>query len=303
MIEREWGSYGGINFEIIDPQEVTDKLGRGKARRECTTTECLVEVCHATGAVFAVQATAARLGDKVVIDLALFDATDRRVVNRSSSEIANNENLFGDAVRKAAQTLTAARIQAAPARVSGGTPAASTVGPALREDPALPQDQATIVADSAPPGAYLIVDGKVVGRTPIEQTVTPGKHKIAIELPGHTPYSGTVTLGVGEKVKRVAGLKSVGGELAKRYVGLGLGWSLVAGGVVGFLATIGLLESSDIQGVLAWACIGSAIAGGIIVAVAPSAPPRPFNPAPINDYERRRNTTAIGAGLSVSGHF
>jgi hypothetical protein len=43
---------------------------------------------------------------------------------------------------------------------------------------------------STPPGATVYIDSKVdgpVGKTPLSQIVSPGRHKIFLELPGHEP--------------------------------------------------------------------------------------------------------------------
>jgi serine/threonine protein kinase len=62
--------------------------------------------------------------------------------------------------------------------------------------------------ESRPSGAAVIVDGRVVGTTPLQiSDVEPGAHQIRLELPGHRPWSTTTTIVAGQTVRVAASLE------------------------------------------------------------------------------------------------
>lgn len=64
---------------------------------------------------------------------------------------------------------------------------------------------------SHPAGASVIVDGQVVGTTPLLVTnVTPGSKTVRLELAGHKPWSSTVHVAVGQRVRVAASLEETG---------------------------------------------------------------------------------------------
>jgi hypothetical protein len=66
-------------------------------------------------------------------------------------------------------------------------------------------DTGSIYVDSRPRGARVLLDGRVVGTTPIQLAdVTAGSHVVRLELPDHRPWT-TSTRVVAGQVVRVTG--------------------------------------------------------------------------------------------------
>ncbi len=64
---------------------------------------------------------------------------------------------------------------------------------------------------SHPAGASVIVDGQVVGTTPLLVTnVPPGSKTVRLELAGHKPWSSTVHVAAGQRVRVAASLEETG---------------------------------------------------------------------------------------------
>ncbi len=62
--------------------------------------------------------------------------------------------------------------------------------------------------ESRPSGAAVIIDGRVIGTTPLQiSDVEPGAHQIRLELPGHRPWSTTTTIVAGQSVRVAASLE------------------------------------------------------------------------------------------------
>ena len=62
--------------------------------------------------------------------------------------------------------------------------------------------------ESRPSGATVMIDGRVVGTTPLQiPNVEPGAHQVRLELPGHRPWSTTTSLVAGQSVRVAASLE------------------------------------------------------------------------------------------------
>jgi serine/threonine protein kinase len=62
--------------------------------------------------------------------------------------------------------------------------------------------------ESRPSGAAVLIDGRVVGTTPLQiSDVEPGAHEVRLELPGHRPWSTTSTIVAGQSVRVAASLE------------------------------------------------------------------------------------------------
>ncbi|MGB9195412.1 MAG: PEGA domain-containing protein, partial [Terriglobales bacterium] len=61
-------------------------------------------------------------------------------------------------------------------------------GPAAAAIPA-PPAQASLVIDSAPPGADIVIDGAFVGNTPSTVPVTNGNHEITVQKKGFADWT------------------------------------------------------------------------------------------------------------------
>lgn len=88
-------------------------------------------------------------------------------------------------------------------RVPATAPAARA--PVARASPAPRAASGTLVAASRPSGARVVLDGRVVGRTPLRLPgVAPGRHTVRLELDGYRLWTTEVTVAAGRET-RVAG--------------------------------------------------------------------------------------------------
>lgn len=72
----------------------------------------------------------------------------------------------------------------------------------LRRLEVIESSDAVLVVESSPPGATVLVDGEVVGTTPLEAAVSPGEHRLRIEKQGYAARMGRVNavMGLRERV-------------------------------------------------------------------------------------------------------
>lgn len=85
-----------------------------------------------------------------------------------------------------------------------------TVDATLQKRGPLPAQASTgmLVVDSRPPGARVILDGQDVGATPLSlPEVTPGTHRIRLELPGFNPWVTTAQITAGARTRVAASLE------------------------------------------------------------------------------------------------
>jgi serine/threonine protein kinase len=62
--------------------------------------------------------------------------------------------------------------------------------------------------ESRPSGAAVLIDGRVVGTTPLLiSDLEPGQHQVRLELPGHRPWATTATIVAGQSVRVAASLE------------------------------------------------------------------------------------------------
>jgi hypothetical protein len=82
---------------------------------------------------------------------------------------------------------------------------------AEREASSAPRPGATtgrLLLESRPSGAAVLIDGRVVGTTPLVLSdLEPGPREVRIELPGHRPWTTTATVVAGQRVRVAASLE------------------------------------------------------------------------------------------------
>ncbi|PZA05789.1 MULTISPECIES: PEGA domain-containing protein [unclassified Meiothermus] len=81
--------------------------------------------------------------------------------------------------------------------------------PSPRPTPPAPPapSSATLNVNSTPQGAQVIVNGQVVGQTPLSISIRPGRSEVEVRLRGYTPYLTTVQPRPGESVNVFATLQ------------------------------------------------------------------------------------------------
>jgi len=89
------------------------------------------------------------------------------------------------------------------ARVRGPErPAAATSRPGAKTG--------VLRVESRPSGAAVLIDGRVVGTTPLQiSDLEPGQHQVRLELPGHRPWATSTTIVAGQSVRVAASLEEI----------------------------------------------------------------------------------------------
>jgi hypothetical protein len=130
----------------------------------------------------------------------------RKVVIASRGYIAEEQRIM---LTKARPSRSLEVRLAAQAQGKGSKPAAASARPA--PVPATPAAIGTttgvLVVDSRPGGAAVSVDGKPSGTTPLTlDAVTIGDHVVTLQLSGYQPFSTTVRVVAGSRVRAAASL-------------------------------------------------------------------------------------------------
>jgi hypothetical protein len=105
---------------------------------------------------------------------------------------------------------------------------------------ALAQGPATLVLTSDPNGATVQLDGEIVGVTPIDRPVIPGKHVVRVSKDGYIGIEREVTFVEGVQEKLELNLDKLPSRLPPRR----WGWASLAVGLVGLGAGAGLMVAS-----------------------------------------------------------
>jgi hypothetical protein len=56
-----------------------------------------------------------------------------------------------------------------------------------------------VVVTTTPPGLEVLIDGKLIGPSPVQVTVAAGSHKYTVRREGWEPFEGTFTVSVGAR--------------------------------------------------------------------------------------------------------
>ncbi len=76
-------------------------------------------------------------------------------------------------------------------------------------------DSAQLTFSSQPPGAQVMVNGTIIGKTPCGMSrLAAGKHRVEISLPGHTPYQDELVAQPGEERLLSVNLQPLPGKLS-----------------------------------------------------------------------------------------
>jgi hypothetical protein len=83
-----------------------------------------------------------------------------------------------------------------------------------RRSPATAKASAgSLEVDSRPRGARVMVDGRPVGQTPLKvSAMSPGNHRVLIELTGHRRVTSTVRVTAGEHTRLAVSLEPAGSD-------------------------------------------------------------------------------------------
>jgi len=196
------------DFSIVGPDQV---LAADDRAGSCDNTVCYQNIARKTGAAYVVRATVIVKDRDYTVKVELVGADGKRLAaTQDGCEICGVVDATG-LIDSAAATLR------------------------LKLD-ALSKGPAAVKLASDPLGAIVTIDGEVVGETPLERPVVPGKHLIRVSEEGFISIEREVTFVEGVNEDLSFKLEKLPSRLPGRrfgYVSLGFGLAAL-GGAIGF---------------------------------------------------------------------
>jgi len=222
---------GGDNAALAGriAADLADGLANGKVRvlpaiavarvagADCGDAACLQRLRRELGADFVLRPEIAQDDRDFTLQLELVD-------NRSGAVIARSDDACELCGLAELRALAAGQV----ARMLVTLDAAAAVAPRLR-------------VVTAPPGAAVTVDGRLVGVTPYDQEVLPGEHSVEVTYERHTPATRRFTA-------RMDAVTAVAFELRRTPETLRLrrgGWTALALGIAVAAGGLTLLALDD----------------------------------------------------------
>ena len=195
------------SFQIVGPEQV---LAADAKAGDCNNAVCYQNIAARTGAAYVVRAVVSVKDRDYTVKVELVAGADGRrlAATQDGCEICGVVDAAG-LIDSAAATLR------------------------LKLD-ALSKGPAALKMTSNPKGAIVTIDGEVVGQTPIERPVVPGKHLIRVSEEGYISIEREVTFVEGVNEDLTFNLEKLPSRLpGKRfgYVSLGFGVAAIAGAV------------------------------------------------------------------------
>lgn len=197
------------SFSIVGPEQV---LAADAEAAKCNNAVCYQNIASRTGAAYVARAVVSVKDRDYTVKVELVAGADgkRLAQTQDGCEICGVVDASG-LIDSAAATLR------------------------LKLD-ALSKGPASVKMTSNPQGAIVTVDGEVVGETPIERPVIPGKHLIRVSEEGYISIEREVTFVEGVNEDLNFSLEKLPSRLPGRrfgYVSLGFGLAAI-GGAIGF---------------------------------------------------------------------
>ncbi len=198
------------SFIIVGPEQVLVADARAAS---CDNAVCLQNIAKRTGAAYVVRASVSAKDRDYTVKVELTGADGKRLAaTQDGCEICGVVDAAG-LIDSAAATLR------------------------LKLD-ALSKGPAAVRLASDPVGAIVTIDGEVVGETPLERPVVPGKHLIRVSEEGFISIEREVTFVEGVNEDLSFKLEKLPSRLPGRrfgYVSLGFGLAAI-GGAIAFAA-------------------------------------------------------------------
>lgn len=256
--DRLAGGLARGGFEVLGSEQVLEADGQAES---CSEAACFVRVAQASSSSRLIKTSITVEGRDYEVALSLIDGSTGQVIAtvRDTCDICGVEEL-GQVIED--------------------------VGAALRRkldaQTTLPP---TLVIETEPSGAIVLVDGEPVGTTPLDVVVDPGEASLQIKMEGFLTERQRLTFvdGVRERISLSleAAPSDIGGEeQAKARTLGGVGWAAVALG------------------------LAAAGTGGALVAIDErphSSRCGPENLDPQGDCKWRYNSLGAGIGMLVGG--
>ncbi len=194
-------------LSVTGPGDVTAAMPDASA---CANKSCYKSAAEATNSRYVVRTTVGIQDRDYQVSVELYDGkTGERVANsQDSCEICG--------VADAAGLLSAA---------------AATISVKLD---ALAKGPASMTLTSTPDGAFVTLDGELIGTTPLERTIVPGKHVLRLSKDGYIAIEREVTFVDGVSEELNLELDKLPSRLPGRrwgFASLGVGIAALGGGV------------------------------------------------------------------------
>ncbi len=197
------------SFTIVGPEQV---IAADAAAAQCNNAVCYQNIARRTGAAYVARAVVSVKDRDYAVSLELVAGVDgkRVAATQDGCEICGVVDASG-LIDSAAATLR------------------------LKLD-ALSKGPAAVKMTSDPKGAIVTIDGEVVGQTPLERPIVPGKHLIRVSEEGYISIEREVTFVEGINEDLNFSLEKLPSRLpGKRFGYVSLGFGLAAiGGAIGF---------------------------------------------------------------------
>ncbi|MBI5477662.1 MAG: PEGA domain-containing protein [Deltaproteobacteria bacterium] len=157
-------------FNVVSGEELQKRLGADGAALGCRTPDCYPALARRLRVAYLVVVTVGQVERNYDITLVLLRGRsgEKAAETRERCDICGIEEV-GEKMGLAASSLRT-KLEAL------------MVGPAR------------LAVRSSPPGAYVSLDGKEIGRTPLEREVPGGQHTLRLRHRGHIAAERTVTL-------------------------------------------------------------------------------------------------------------
>jgi hypothetical protein len=161
-------------FQIIPRDEIRRRLVKQKKEsyKSCYDKQCQVEVGRELAAQFSVSAGISKVGTRCLITAALYDLKKAATWRTATAKAACDADALLVAVEEIAAKLSGTAVVEKPA-IPVEKPAAVT--PTI-----------TVSLNTEPPGAEVLIDGRLQGETPVYLTVVRGKQcRVVIQKEGY----------------------------------------------------------------------------------------------------------------------
>jgi hypothetical protein len=196
------------SFSIVGPEGV---LAADPKAGACNNAVCYQNIATRTGAAYVVRAVVSVKDRDYTVKVELVGADGKRLAaTQDGCEICGVVDASG-LIDSAAATLR------------------------LKLD-ALSKGPASLKLTSNPEGSIVAIDGEIVGETPLERPIVPGKHLIRVSEEGYISIEREVTFVEGVNEDLNFSLEKLPSRLPGRrfgYVSLGFGLAAL-GGAIGF---------------------------------------------------------------------
>jgi len=172
----------------------------------CTSEACVVEAGQLLGAEKMLYGSVGHLGDFFTLELFILDVETGSIEHTSSFEVEGN---IGQLL-KGSETALNRLLDIA---YSDNTPS-GLAQPKGTNSLTVFNVGGRLDVESVPVGAYVFLDGKELGETPLtKQNIKPGIHILLLRLENYQDYSQNIQMESGQIEKVVYSLESVFGEL------------------------------------------------------------------------------------------